>query len=101
MDTCDRSIADIDTSWQKPFTRMLPTIEQLLRIAFRDLRPEARDAAIEDGRVHSLLSYLRLYEQGRAGKATPSTLVWYAAKHIRRGRSAGCRLNGKEPLSPY
>ena len=39
---------------------MLPEIEQKLRLAFCRLDPEAREDAMEEGVVHSLLAYVRL-----------------------------------------
>jgi hypothetical protein len=80
---------------------MLPEIQQKLRLAFCRLDPDAQEDAIEEGVVNSLLAYVRLHEQGRAEVTTPSSLAWYAAKHVKRGRSAGGRMNGQEPLSRY
>jgi hypothetical protein len=90
-----------ETTWQSSFVAMLPEIEQKLRLAFCRLDPEAREDAIEEGVVHSLLAYVRLVEQGRAEVATASSLAWYSSRHVRRGRPAGGRMNGKEPLSRY
>jgi hypothetical protein len=90
-----------ETTWQQSFVAMLPEIEQKLRLAFCRLDPEAREDAMEEGVVHSLLAYVRLVEQGRAEVATPSSLAWYSSRHVRRGRPAGGRMNGKEPLSRY
>src|SRR4051794_6690542 len=88
-------------TWQSNFVAMLPEIEQKLRLAFCRLNPEAREDAIEESVVHSLLAYARLHEQGRAEVATASSLAWYSSRHVRRGRPAGGRMNGKEPLSRY
>ena len=90
-----------ETTWQSNFIAMLPEIKQKLRLAFCRLDPEAQEDAIEEGVVNSLLAYVRLHEQGRAEVATGSSLAWYAAKHVKRGRPAGGRMNGKEPLSRY
>ena len=90
-----------ETTWQSSFVAMLPEIEQKLRLAFCRLDPDAREDAIEEGVVHSLLAYVRLVEQGRAEVATPSSLAWYSSRHVKRGRPAGGRMNGKEPLSRY
>ena len=90
-----------DTNWQSAFISMLPEIQQKLRLAFCRLDPDAREDAIEEGVVHSLLAYVRLDEQGRAEVATPSSLAWYSSRHVKRGRPAGGRMNGKEPLSRY
>ena len=89
------------SSWQQQFVEMLPEIERQLRVAFRDLTPEARVDACEDGVVHCLLNYVRLFEQGRGETVTPSNLAWYAQLQVRRGRMAGCPLNCREPLSRY
>ena len=43
-----------ETTWQSNFVAMLPEIQQRLRRAFRQLDPEAREDAIEEGVVHSL-----------------------------------------------
>ena len=90
-----------ETSWQTRFVTMLPEIQQRLRQAFRHLDAEAREDSIEEAIVHSLLSYSRLHEQGRAESASPSSLAWYATLQVKRGRPAGSRMNGKEPLSRY
>ena len=31
----------------------------------------------------------------------PRRLAWYSSRHVKRGRPAGSRMNGKEPLSRY
>jgi hypothetical protein len=90
-----------ETTWQSDFVTMLTEIQQQLRRAFRHLDAEAREDAVEEGVVHSLLSYARLHEQGRAEVANASTLAWYAALAVRRGRPAGSKMNSKEPLSRY
>ena len=46
-----------ETNWQTSFVAMLPEIQQRLRRAFRHLDAEAREDAVEEGVVHSLLSY--------------------------------------------
>lgn len=89
------------STWQSNFVAMLPEIKQKLRLAFCRLNPEAREDAIEEGVVHSLLAYIRLHEQGRAEVATASSLAWYSSRQVKRGRPAGGRMNGKEPLSKY
>ena len=74
-----------ETTWQSNFVTMLPEIEQKLRLAFCRLDIEAREDAIEEGIVHSLLAYVRLHEQGRAEVATriESGLVQFAARQAR------------------
>jgi hypothetical protein len=88
-------------SWQDAFVELLPEIQQRLRQAFRHLDAESRDDATEEGVIHALLSYVRLFERGRAGSVSASSLAWYAAKQVKRGRPAVGRLNVHEPLSRY
>jgi hypothetical protein len=90
-----------ETTWQSSFVAMLPEIEQKLRLAFCRLDPEAREDAIEEAVVHSLLAYVRLHEQGRAEVATPSSLAWYSSHQVKCGRPAAGRMNGKDPMSRY
>ncbi len=88
-------------TWQANFSLMLPEIQRLLRIAFTNLKLEARSDAEGEAMFHCAWSYFRLYEQGRAEAATPSSLVWYAKLQVRRGRVAGCPLNGRDVMSRY
>jgi hypothetical protein len=101
MNTTKHGCASRQAAWQPPFLAMLPTIERYLRVGFRDLNSQAREEACGEGLVHSMLSYVRLFEQGRAEIATPSSLARYATLHVRRGRLAGCRLNSNDVLSRY
>jgi hypothetical protein len=89
------------SQWQESFITMLPQIQRRLRRAFRVLDPAAREESIEEAVVHCLLAYARLHERGRAHVASPSTLAFYSARQVRRGRPAVGRMNGKEPLSRY
>jgi hypothetical protein len=90
-----------ESNWQSEFVAMLPEIRKWLQLAFRRLGPEAREDAIEEGIVHTLLSYSRLHSRGCEEKANASSLAWYAVRAVRRGRPAVGRMNGKEPLSRY
>jgi hypothetical protein len=90
-----------ESNWQSVFLDMLPEIKTWLRLAFRQLDPEAREEAIEEGIVHSLLSYSRLHGTGRGENVNASSLAWYATLAVKRGRPAVGRLNSKEPLSRY
>jgi hypothetical protein len=89
------------SQWQETFISMLPEIQQRLRRAFRNLDPASREESTAEGVVHCLLAYSRLHDRGRAKVATASTLAFYSARQVRRGRPAAGRMNGKEPLSRY
>jgi|tagenome__1003787_1003787.scaffolds.fasta_scaffold20958084_1 hypothetical protein len=90
-----------ETNWQTCFLRMLPELQGWLRFTFRYLRREAREEAVEEGVVHCLLSYARLFEQGKTASLTPSTLAWYSSRNVKRGRPAVGRMNRRDPLSRY
>jgi hypothetical protein len=92
---------NVPSTWQDGFVQILPELAQRLHRAFRELDAESRDDATENGIVHCLLSYIRLFERGTVRAIRPSSLAWYAALQVRRGRQAACRLNGREPLSRY
>jgi len=101
MSTICKPCAKDSSDWRSSFVALLPEINERLRQAFRHHNAEAREEATADGTVLCLVAYLRLHELGRAEKVTASNLAWYAAKQVRSGRSAGCRLNSKEPLAAY
>ncbi len=92
---------DKEANWQSNFVILLPEIERRLWRAFRQLDAERREDAVAEAIVHSLLSYSRLLDLGNAESATASTLAWYAAMRVKRGRPAAGRMNGDEPLSRY
>jgi hypothetical protein len=92
---------DSESNWQNAFLKMLPGIERRLRIAFCYLDHASRDEAIGEAVAHSLFAYVRLYERGRAGVATASTLAFYSVRKVKRGRPASGRMRSKEPLSRY
>lgn len=80
---------------------MLPAIRRHLRVAFRNLDPEARDEAVQEGICNAMIAYLRLHEHGRIDKAYPSPLATYAARQVREGRKVGAKLNVRDVSSPY
>jgi hypothetical protein len=90
-----------NSDWQTYFSAMLPEIESRLRTAFRQLDPASREEAIAEGVAHTILACVRLQERSLLGIASPSTLVWYSARQVKRGRPATGRINSKEPLSRY
>jgi hypothetical protein len=101
MIAINREHPSSESQWQAEFVAMLPEINRWLRLAFRQLGLEAREDAIEEGIVHSLLNYSRLYAQGRAAQANASSLAWYATRAVKRGRPAAGRMNGKDVSSRY
>src|SRR4051812_35867456 len=101
MIAVSNELSNDGSNWQNEFVKLLPEVRKWLGFAFRHLEPEAREESIEEGVVHSLLSYSRLHAEGRAKQANASSLAWYAARAVKRGRPAVGRMNGRDPLSRY
>ena len=40
--------------WQSEFVKLLPELEHRLRRRFRDLDPESREDAVEEGVIHAV-----------------------------------------------
>ena len=87
--------------WQDGFLQMLPKIQEQLRFAFRFLKPDAKEEAVQEGVANCLVRYERLARQGRADVAAPTPLAQFAIRQIRAGRMVASKLNCRELLSPY
>ncbi len=80
---------------------MLPHIERHARIAFRHLRGDTRDEAVQEAVCNACQAYARLAEQGRSNAATWSSLAKYAVAQVRGGRCVGSPLNVRDVCSTY
>jgi hypothetical protein len=80
---------------------MLPAIENCARVAFRHLRAEARDDAIQEVIDNALLAYVRLVEQGKTDVAYPTVLAKFGIAQYYDGRRVGGHLNVRDVLSQY
>jgi hypothetical protein len=101
MIAVNSSRQEVPATWQNAFVKILPDIQQRLRHAFRHLDAESRDDATAEAVIHALLSYVRLFQRGRSDSVSASSLAWYAAKQVKRGRPAAGPMNVHEPLSRY
>lgn len=88
-------------AWHAGFLAMLPTIERYARIAFRHLRGDSRDDAVEEAIANVLVAYVRLVEQKKTAVAHPTVLAKYAIAQVRDDRRVGNHLNVREVLSRY
>ena len=88
-------------SWHEVFLRMLPVIQQSASIAFRHLKPEAKEEAIQDVTASALVAFVRLVELGKADVAFPTVLARYGVSQFRSGRRVGTRLNVRDISSEY
>ena len=87
--------------WHENFLQMLPVIKRSASIAFRHLKPEAREEAIQDVTANALVAFVRLVELGKADVAFPTVLARYGVSQFRSGRRVGTRLNVRDVMSPY
>jgi len=87
--------------WHADFLEMLPKIQDHAHFAFRHLREEQRDEAIQEVTCNACLAFARLMERGRAEAATWSSIAKYAVAQVRAGRRVGNPLNVKDITSSY
>ena len=88
--------------WHRVFlANFLPAIVAHAKYAFRHLRGEARQDAIQETIANSLVAFKALVSRGKMSLAYPTVLAKYATAQIKDGRRVGNRLNIHEVLSPY
>lgn len=90
-----------EPAWQAGFLILLPDIRRKLRFAFRRLRAERRDEAIQEALANALVAYRRLAELGKRIWLSPVPLARYAVRQASSGRQVASPLNAGEVLSLY
>jgi hypothetical protein len=80
---------------------MLPAIRKQARYAFRKLKPEAREEAVEEVVASACCAFARLAELGKTDIAYPSVLTHFGIKQFLDGRRVGNRMRRRDVLSPY
>jgi hypothetical protein len=91
----------VSPAWHAGFLAMLPTIEQYACVAFRRLRGDSRNDAVEEAIANALVVYVRLVELKKTEVAHPTVLAKYAIAQVFDGRRVGNHLNVREVLSHY
>jgi len=76
-------------AWHHGFLAMLPYILNHARIAFRHLRPEARQEAVQEVVCNAMVAYAALVKRGKVALAYPSVLARYAVAQTRDHRKVG------------
>jgi len=87
--------------WHRVFCRMIPQIVYHARFAFRRLRGQDYQDAIQETLANALVAFVALVRRGKMKLAYPTVLAKYAAAQIKDGRRVGSSLNVQELLSPY
>lgn len=88
-------------AWHAEFEAMIPRIEKHAKIAFRRLRPEAREEAVQETVCNACRAFARLVELGKTDVAYPSALARYGVSQVRTGRKVGGSLNIRDVSSEY
>lgn len=91
--------AQRNPDWHSKFLEMLPTIREHARFAFRHLRPEAREEAVQEVVAYALVAFVRLVERGRMDLAYATPLARYGVAQMYDGRRVGNKLNIRDVLS--
>ena len=88
-------------AWHQGFLALLPQICHYARFAFRHLKFEAKQEAIQCVVASALAAYVRLLQRGKANVAYATPLAMYAIRQYRDGRRLGSRLNVRDISSAY
>jgi len=88
-------------AWHQGFLKMLPAVRTHARICFRNLKPEAREEAVQNCIANAMVAYARLYELGKVSLAYPMVLAKYAVAQTRDGRIVGGHMCVHDVSSSY
>jgi hypothetical protein len=83
------------------FLAMLPRIRRQAAYYLRHVSKEDRAEAIQEVVACAFVSYLRLIERGKAGRAYAGPLARYGAYQYFGGRRVGNSMNGHDVSSDY
>lgn len=86
---------------QATFLVMLPSIRRCGVFAFRHLRGDERDDAVQETIANAYVAFVRLVEQGRNDCIFPTALARFAIAQVRDGRKVGTSQNRRDVLSRY
>jgi hypothetical protein len=87
--------------WHAGFLALLPAITRQAWIAFRQLKPEARQNATEEVIANAMVAYARLVALGKADVAYAIPLAKFGIAQVRDGRKVGSRHSIRDVLSEY
>ena len=87
--------------WHKVFLAILPRIVNHARVAFRHLKGEARQDAIQEVVANSLVAFVALVRRGKMSLAYPTPLAKFAVAQYADGRRVGNSMNVRDVSSEY
>lgn len=80
------------------FVSYLPSIQRIARTHFRHLDPDRRDEAVQNTLALCWKFYVALFHQGRANQGILKSILWYAIKQTKSGRSVQGKARSKDAL---
>lgn len=86
-------------AWHIKFMSLLPAIVAHARLSFKNLRPEAREEAIQAVVCNACAATARLAEVGKLDLAYAAPLARFGVAQVRAGRMTGGRLNCRDVMS--
>ena len=89
------------TSRNAKFIDMLPSISRYARFAFRSLKAEAQEEAVQEVIAKAFVAFVRLVELGKTDLAYPTVLARFGVAQFKSGRRVGMKLNCKDVLSAH
>jgi hypothetical protein len=98
---CFGTSVQVHPDWHATFVKMLPAIARYAKIAFRHLRPEAREEAIQAVICNACVAIARLAELGKLDLAYATPLARFGVAQVKDGRMTGGHLNCQDISSPY
>jgi hypothetical protein len=87
--------------WQTLFEAILPSIQNCVSFAFRDIQAEQREEMIQESIANAAVACASLVARGHADRVFPTALAAFAVRQTREGRKVGGRLNSCDVLSRY
>jgi hypothetical protein len=91
----------ITPAWHTALLAMLPAVTSKAQFAFRHLRSEARQEAVQEVIAHTAVAVKALYDRGKSELAYPSSLARYGINQVKDGRQVGTSLNIRDVSSRY
>ena len=88
-------------AWHTALLAMLPAVTRKAQFAFRYLRHEARQEAVQEVIAHTTVAVKALYDRGKAELAYPGSLAMYGINQVKDGRQVGTSLNIRDVSSKY
>jgi hypothetical protein len=89
------------TEWQAGFLVIVPKVRQCVGLAFRHLRDDERNEAVQEAIANACAAFAGLAAKGALNRAFPTVLARFAVAQVRSGRRLGTASNMRDVLSQH